>query len=119
MTCVRITAAALLSLALAAPAFAQQTTVSRQLEIIYSDLDLATASGAATLLSRLDAAARKTCRALHTGRSTEDVAAFRSCRETALVTAAAAINNATVTALLQDHLHPSKTTELRLMADRG
>ena len=119
MTCVRITAAALLSLALAAPAFAQQTTASRQLEIIYNDLDLATAPGAATLLSRLDAAARKTCRTLYSSRSTEEVAGFRTCRETALVAAAAAINNATLTAQLQDYLRPSKTTERRLMADRG
>jgi hypothetical protein len=52
MTCLRIFGDTRVSLALVAPAFAQQASASRQLEIIDSDLVRANASGAAKAAQR-------------------------------------------------------------------
>jgi UrcA family protein len=87
------TALGITSLAYAVPAAAEAREQVLSETVIYSDLDLTTANGAAALYSRLKLAARRVCR------NSETRDQVSACMRTAIDVAVKDVNRPSVTAL--------------------
>ncbi|HUO11709.1 MAG TPA: UrcA family protein [Caulobacteraceae bacterium] len=74
--------------------------------VTYSDLDIGHAPGAAILLSRLDAAAKKACGGEPDIRVLAERAAFEKCRTSALSQAVAQVNAPILSAMAAHVVRP-------------
>jgi UrcA family protein len=94
-----IGALALAASVIAGPAVAQSMDEPVNIKVSYGDLDIGHPAGAAVLLHRLDAAARKACGGAPDIRVLADVAAFDKCRGSALDRVVAEIHSPALTAV--------------------
>jgi UrcA family protein len=98
----------------------QAATLSRKVEM--GDLDLSRQADVQVLFSRIDASARRICRSLYEGRTTQDIENVRACRAAALSRAAEDIKNERLTAMIDGRLRPGQarpTPPIATLADAG